>query len=652
MARTGGLAARSRRPAGPRRRRTARAVLDAAAVRASASGSLVSRGSRWSRPGCARWSSTGAATTRAPDDPFRGLYLTDEDVDRLLAGPHPRAAARRRGAPGRRAGRRRPSRLRALQEACGLTDLDVEILLAALVPDLDARFERLYGYLNDDVTRRRATIGLALEIGAARPTAAAARGRLGRGRAAAGSHLLVTVEEPDRPFLSRGLRVPDRVAAHLLGADDPDAALTDVLAEVTPTPGGLADDLGRVLAHGRRSGSSTCATTAGGPAPRSPPRRWRRPGYGVVGLDLRRLATRPAPEELVRIAGREALLRGCGIVAEPVEALTDAAADALRRLASAGRSGAARRRRQLGSRRGAARSRCRRSRPGSPPARPRAAVDRRHWATHADLRCLRRTCSWAPARSAAPSAGRGSPPPSTTGPSTATCSGAAPGRRTPPGSNASPAASSRASAGPTSCSPTPSPAQLRELAARARHREKVLTEWRMRPGGGRGHGVTALFAGDSGTGKTMSAEVIAGELGLDLYRSTSPRSSTSTSARPRRTSRRSSPRPRASTACCCSTRPTPSSASAARCATPTTATPTSRAPTCCSGMETFDGLAILSTNLRANIDEAFTRRLDCDHRLPDARPRSCGCSCGRAASPRRCRSATTSTSTSAPPRSS
>ena len=40
----------------------------------------------------------------------------------------------------------------------------------------------------------------------------------------------------------------------------------------------------------------------------------------------------------------------------------------------------------------------------------------------------------------------------------------------------------------------------------------------MRPGGGRGIGVTALFAGDSGTGKTMSAEVIAGELGLDLYR--------------------------------------------------------------------------------------------------------------------------------------
>lgn len=46
---------------------------------------------------------------------------------------------------------------------------------------------------------------------------------------------------------------------------------------------------------------------------------------------------------------------------------------------------------------------------------------------------------------------------------------------------------------------------------------QVLGEWRMRPGGGRGRGVTALFAGDSGTGKTMAAEVIAAERGLDLY---------------------------------------------------------------------------------------------------------------------------------------
>ena len=53
--------------------------------------------------------------------------------------------------------------------------LDVELLVIALLPDLDSRFERLYGYLNDDVTRRRATVGLALELAGASPTSAAAR---------------------------------------------------------------------------------------------------------------------------------------------------------------------------------------------------------------------------------------------------------------------------------------------------------------------------------------------------------------------------------------------------------------------------------------------------------------------------------------------
>jgi hypothetical protein len=59
--------------------------------------------------------------------------------------------------------------------------------------------------------------------------------------------------------------------------------------------------------------------------------------------------------------------------------------------------------------------------------------------------------------------------------------------------------------------------QLRELAVRARHRELVLGEWQMASASSRRRGLTALFAGASGTGKTMAAEVIAGEMGLDLY---------------------------------------------------------------------------------------------------------------------------------------
>jgi hypothetical protein len=60
-------------------------------------------------------------------------------------------------------------------------------------------------------------------------------------------------------------------------------------------------------------------------------------------------------------------------------------------------------------------------------------------------------------------------------------------------------------------------AQLSELVARVRQRHRVLDEWGMAGGSSKGHGVKALFAGDSGTGKTISAEVVAGALGLDLY---------------------------------------------------------------------------------------------------------------------------------------
>jgi len=59
---------------------------------------------------------------------------------------------------------------------------------------------------------------------------------------------------------------------------------------------------------------------------------------------------------------------------------------------------------------------------------------------------------------------------------------------------------------------------LREIAAHVRHRVKVYEDWGFASKGRRGLGISALFAGSSGTGKTMAAEVLANELRLDLYR--------------------------------------------------------------------------------------------------------------------------------------
>jgi hypothetical protein len=59
---------------------------------------------------------------------------------------------------------------------------------------------------------------------------------------------------------------------------------------------------------------------------------------------------------------------------------------------------------------------------------------------------------------------------------------------------------------------------LREVAAQVAHRARVYETWGFAEKITRGLGISALFSGPSGTGKTMAAEVLANELDLDLYR--------------------------------------------------------------------------------------------------------------------------------------
>ncbi|HNB53952.1 MAG TPA: ATP-binding protein, partial [Anaerolineales bacterium] len=59
---------------------------------------------------------------------------------------------------------------------------------------------------------------------------------------------------------------------------------------------------------------------------------------------------------------------------------------------------------------------------------------------------------------------------------------------------------------------------LRQIADQVEQRSRVYDEWGFREKMNRGLGISALFAGESGTGKTMAAEVIANDLRLNLYR--------------------------------------------------------------------------------------------------------------------------------------
>jgi AAA+ superfamily predicted ATPase len=61
-------------------------------------------------------------------------------------------------------------------------------------------------------------------------------------------------------------------------------------------------------------------------------------------------------------------------------------------------------------------------------------------------------------------------------------------------------------------------AALRDIARQLRYRERVYREWEFGSKHQLGQGLVALFAGESGTGKTLAAEAIANEVNLDLYR--------------------------------------------------------------------------------------------------------------------------------------
>jgi hypothetical protein len=66
--------------------------------------------------------------------------------------------------------------------------------------------------------------------------------------------------------------------------------------------------------------------------------------------------------------------------------------------------------------------------------------------------------------------------------------------------------------------PASQTATLRQISVHVRQQLKVYEEWGFGKVSSRGLGVSVLFAGESGTGKTLAAEVLANDLALDLYR--------------------------------------------------------------------------------------------------------------------------------------
>jgi hypothetical protein len=194
---------------------------------------------------------TKAPTPDSPEldedgDPLEDLYVTDQEFQQhlsALSGLPPtrlqdpdaaeslsaldRAAAvlsRRIQAEELTAARSgRSSRFDQLCARCSLTPIDREVLLIALSPEVDRRYRRVYAYLHDDFTRGIASVGLIVDIlapllGTTDRLSLLSRFEAGAPLVQQGLVELMAARADDmKPLSQRHVRVSDATAGWLLG---------------------------------------------------------------------------------------------------------------------------------------------------------------------------------------------------------------------------------------------------------------------------------------------------------------------------------------------------------------------------------------------------------------------------------------------------
>jgi hypothetical protein len=423
------------------------------------------------------------------------------------------------------------------------TPFDADVLLLVLAPELDLRYERLYAYLQDDVTQRRPSVDLALNVicgsvdeklahrASFAPDAPLFRHRLVWMHAdPVGGHAL---------FLRQVLKLDDQIANLLLGLRVRDHRL----APLCVVPGIAADpveapadaSLHRIATAARNALARQRAFPLhlrGGTVlvrRRAAESLARRLGRGLLHLDL----TQPSQvqrDDLLRLAVREAWLQDQLLYLDGLDPTVDGRPwDVL--LESLGRLPlpvlvAGPNEWRPPSTRGLGMV-------GLDLGIPDVAVRRVHWADRttcvgaaiepADIDRLAETFPLDVDQIAdAVAVAEHRAAPRATADATARVTFAdlaATGReqaRHDLGNLAT--RIEPAHTWDQLVLPPDSIAQLRELCSRVRHQRQVLHRWGFETRLTYGHGATALFAGPSGTGKTMAAEVIAGDLSRDIHK--------------------------------------------------------------------------------------------------------------------------------------
>jgi ATPase family associated with various cellular activities (AAA) len=471
----------------------------------------------------------------ARGDLFRGLYISEGEALQWSRGP--------RATPLLGVAAEEPalvnvidadSPLAALARAHGLSSFDLELLVIALAPEVDVRYGRLYAFLQDDVSRTVPEVDLALTLLC--PTAEskiARREHFASDAPLLRDELLSLISGPGgerSSLLSQGLKLDDAVIRRVLGIGglhsrlrrsctllDPtaandgavDAALAGLVADAHRRGEPLTLYLSGRSARAKREAAHALAATAHAP---------------LLCMDVEAAFDGPGDQGLIGVLLRDASLHDAVVYLDPIDQLRESGPVARRLLeALSGHGGAS----LLG---------------GTRPDPPAGLEGMLHAAFELPDRVARRD-RWADALAGAAItvdeetvddlAARFRLTPDQITDAVAVARNVAriddrPVRR----GDLFAAARTRTDVAPSGLArkidpihdwddlvlPEDTAAQLQEMCQQIVERPRVLDAWGFGHRHARGRGVSALFAGPSGTGKTTAAEIIARELGLDLLK--------------------------------------------------------------------------------------------------------------------------------------
>jgi Winged helix domain, variant/ATPase family associated with various cellular activities (AAA) len=501
-------------------------------------------------------------------DKFKGLVIEEDEISNLLAD-HSLSAE----APEIQVLEKRLQDLsRYIEQRCAaslesgtalflpqvatlfrLTPFEQDCVLACLGPEIDRKYEKIYAYLQDDVTRKKPSIDLLLKLFCATDD-----GKLSMRRAFSPDssllkfRLIQTIDSPNEtqtPLISRFLKLDDGITNYVLGISQLDARLVSVARieqenenlEPSFFPTDLRESLQRFLDshfagnNGNPRKLIFQVSGAYGSGRRSLAKHVAKHlGLGlVVGDTIKILRGSQSFEEIVWLLGREACMHSSILCLENFEALLNdehsryqsrTVLDVAETLSKVTMLISDRPRRDIESQKGLPIIHLNIPKPDGPRRRElwKSAIDGESdllsdedWGALASKfpfteGQIREAVDVARALSYWPAAGEARV--TKTNLYSACRNQSEPkfgrlARRIEPRHGWS-----------DIVLPTESLAQLREICQQITNRDRVLGDWGFDRKLSGGKGTSALFAGPSGTGKTMAAEIIANELGLNLYK--------------------------------------------------------------------------------------------------------------------------------------